>query len=151
MTLYPPDTGFEIRALAVWGRARYLSVTEAPHKTGENFVFFLCFFLLFSCFQLFLKIERRVRGYGPTNPSFFRIFGFFFNLTRPLSVSLYVFIYCIQWFSYNHYQNYIWGVDIYLNLEHLPIPFPPFFPSALPVSHIIATHVQLFVKDIVRW
>ena len=30
----PPDTGFEIRALAVWGRARYLSVTEAPHNTN---------------------------------------------------------------------------------------------------------------------
>ena len=30
---FPPDTGFEIRALAVWGRARYLSVTEAPHNT----------------------------------------------------------------------------------------------------------------------
>ena len=29
----PPDTGFEIRARAVWGRARYLSVTEAPHNT----------------------------------------------------------------------------------------------------------------------
>ena len=29
----PPDTGFEIRALTVWGRARYLSVTEAPHNT----------------------------------------------------------------------------------------------------------------------
>ena len=29
----PPDTGFEIWALAVWGRARYLSVTEAPHNT----------------------------------------------------------------------------------------------------------------------
>ena len=29
----PPDTGFEIRALAVWGRARYLSVTESPHNT----------------------------------------------------------------------------------------------------------------------
>ena len=30
---WPPDTRFEIRALAVWGRARYLSVTEAPHNT----------------------------------------------------------------------------------------------------------------------
>ena len=30
----PPDTGFEIRALAVWGRARYLSVTEAPYNTN---------------------------------------------------------------------------------------------------------------------
>ena len=29
----PPDTGFEIRALAVWGRARYFSVTAAPHNT----------------------------------------------------------------------------------------------------------------------
>ena len=29
----PPDIGFEIRALAVWGRARYLSVTEAPNNT----------------------------------------------------------------------------------------------------------------------
>ena len=43
----PPDTGFEIRALAVWGRARYLSVTEAPHNTdfytwmGRNI---FCFF-----------------------------------------------------------------------------------------------------------
>ena len=30
----PPDTGFEIRALAVWGRVRYLSVTEAPNNTN---------------------------------------------------------------------------------------------------------------------
>ena len=29
----PPDTGFEIQALAVWGQSRYLSVTEAPHNT----------------------------------------------------------------------------------------------------------------------
>ena len=26
----PPDTGFEIQALEVWGRVRYLSVTDAP-------------------------------------------------------------------------------------------------------------------------
>ena len=44
----PPDTGFEIRALAVWGRARYLSVTETPHNTdfhtwmGKKL--FFCFF-----------------------------------------------------------------------------------------------------------
>ena len=44
----PPDTGFEIRALSVWGRARYLSVTEAPHNTNfhtwmgkKHFLFFL--------------------------------------------------------------------------------------------------------------
>ena len=41
----PPDTGLEIRALAVWGRARYLSVTEVPRNIEwlrvsevENFV-----------------------------------------------------------------------------------------------------------------
>ena len=45
----PPDTGFEIRSLAVWGRARYLSVTEAPHNTNfhtwmgkKQFCFFTC-------------------------------------------------------------------------------------------------------------
>ena len=28
----PPDTEFEIRALTVWGRARYLSFVEAPYN-----------------------------------------------------------------------------------------------------------------------
>ena len=27
-----PDAGFGVRALAVWGRTRYLSVTEALHN-----------------------------------------------------------------------------------------------------------------------
>ena len=43
----PPDTGFEIRTLAIWGRARYLSVTGAPHNVDslrvsreETFCFF---------------------------------------------------------------------------------------------------------------
>ena len=44
----PPDTGFEIRALAVWGRARHLSVTEAPHNTDFHTWMgkkqFFCFF-----------------------------------------------------------------------------------------------------------
>ena len=35
----PPDTGFEIRALAVWGRARYFSVTEKC--MGKKHFFFL--------------------------------------------------------------------------------------------------------------
>ena len=29
----PLDTWFEIRTLDIWGRGRYLSVTEAPHNT----------------------------------------------------------------------------------------------------------------------
>ena len=39
----PPDTEVKIWAMAVWNRARYLSVTEAPHITserGETFRFF---------------------------------------------------------------------------------------------------------------
>ena len=32
----PPDTGFEIWALIVWSRARYLSVTEAPHNIESS-------------------------------------------------------------------------------------------------------------------
>ena len=28
----PTDTGFEIKTLEIWGRARYLSVTETPFK-----------------------------------------------------------------------------------------------------------------------
>ena len=44
----PPDTGFEIRDLAVCGRARYFSVTEAPHNTNFHTWMgkkqFFCFF-----------------------------------------------------------------------------------------------------------
>ena len=43
----PPNTRFKIRALAAWGRARYLSVTEVPHNIEslrvsgeETFCFF---------------------------------------------------------------------------------------------------------------
>ena len=45
----PPDTGFEIRALVVWGRAPYLSVTGVSHNiesirvSGEEFFFSLEF------------------------------------------------------------------------------------------------------------
>ena len=53
----PPDTGLEIWALAVWGRARYLSVTEAPHNieslqmSGEGTF----------CYALKLKGQNGVR------------------------------------------------------------------------------------------
>ena len=43
----PPDTGFEIQAPVVWGRARYLSVTEAPHNIKSlqvNEAVTICFF-----------------------------------------------------------------------------------------------------------
>ena len=33
LALESPDTGFDIQTLQVWGRARYLSVTEVPHNT----------------------------------------------------------------------------------------------------------------------
>ena len=43
----PLDTGFEIRTLAVWGRARYLSFKEAPHNIESSRVSresTICFF-----------------------------------------------------------------------------------------------------------
>ena len=47
-TYCPPDTGFEIQTSEILGRARYLSVTEAPHNTEfydwmgkKHFSFFL--------------------------------------------------------------------------------------------------------------
>ena len=43
----PPDTGFEIRALAVWGRARYISVMEVSNSINSLRVSreeILCFF-----------------------------------------------------------------------------------------------------------
>ena len=44
----PPNTGFEIQTLEVWGRTRYLSVTEVPHNTEFHKLMrkkhFCCFF-----------------------------------------------------------------------------------------------------------
>ena len=56
-------TGFEIRASAVWGRARYLSVTEAPHNTE---------FLRVSRKETFcfLKTWRPEWGSNPRSPNF---------------------------------------------------------------------------------
>ena len=34
-TALQTQLGFEIQTLEIWGRARYLSVTEAPHNTSE--------------------------------------------------------------------------------------------------------------------
>ena len=36
----PPDTGFKIQTLEVWGRTCYLSVTEAPHNMWDTEVNF---------------------------------------------------------------------------------------------------------------
>ena len=46
----------------------------------ENCVFFYVF-VLFSCFQN--KLDSGVGGYGLTNPSFSRIFGFFLTWQDP--------------------------------------------------------------------
>ena len=59
----PPDTGFEIRAMAVWGRARYLSFTKALHNieslrvSGEET---FCFF----------ETWRSEWGSSPRSPTF---------------------------------------------------------------------------------
>ena len=56
----PPDTGFEIRALAVWGRARYLSVTEAPHNTNFHTWMGKKQFLFLSNRLLFVNVTHCV-------------------------------------------------------------------------------------------
>ena len=53
----PPDKGFEIRALAVWSRARYVSVTEALGVSGEET---FCFF----------ETWRPEWGSNPRSPTF---------------------------------------------------------------------------------
>ena len=59
----PPDTGFEIRAMSVWGRARYHLVTEVHHNieslrvSGEET---FCFF----------KTWRPGWGSNPRSPTF---------------------------------------------------------------------------------
>ena len=58
---FPRDICFEIRGLAVWGRASYLSVTEAPQNTeslrvnGDE-----------SCFFETRILEQAVNPRGPT-------------------------------------------------------------------------------------
>ena len=50
---------------------------------------FCVFFILFSCFQKKIKkLDRGVGEWGLINPSFSQIFGFFFNLTKPLSMTI---------------------------------------------------------------
>ena len=76
----PPDTGFEIRALAVLGRARYPSVTEAPHNIeslrmskGETFCLF--------------ETWRSECGSNPRSPTFQE--GGFNHCTRsPTTVAM---------------------------------------------------------------
>ena len=62
----PPDKadiGFEIRALTVWGRARYLSSTKAPHyieSSRVNVEETICFF----------ETLRPEWGSSPLSPTF---------------------------------------------------------------------------------
>ena len=69
----PPDTGFWVRALAVWARARYFSVTEAPHNIE---------FLWVSGEETFCFLEtwRSKWGSNPRSPTFQA--GSFNNCTR---------------------------------------------------------------------
>ena len=59
----PPETGFEIRTMAVWDRARYLLVTEAPHNIE---------FLRLSREETFCFFEtwRPEWGSNPRSPTF---------------------------------------------------------------------------------
>ena len=82
MTL-PSDTGFEIWALAVWGRGRYLSVTEALQNNKSSQVSgeeTFCFF----------ETWRPEWGSNPRSPTF-QEGSFNHCTTAPAS-------------SYNHYM-----------------------------------------------
>ena len=79
----PPDTGFEIRALAVWGRARYFSVTEAPHNTDFHTWMGKKHFCFFQTTETGNRTPNSgVKGSGanhyPRAPALF-------NLTTPLN------------------------------------------------------------------
>ena len=57
------DTKFEIRALAVWGRARYPLIMEAPH----NITFLRVSEVKYFCF---FKTWMPERGSNPRSPTF---------------------------------------------------------------------------------
>ena len=53
---------------------------SSPNSDYYFFLEILCFFVLFLCFEMFLNKMKNwigVRGWGLTNPSFFRIFLIF--------------------------------------------------------------------------
>ena len=60
----PPDTGFEIRALAVWGRARYLSVTETPHNTDFHTLMGKKQFCFFQTAETGNRTPAELKGSG---------------------------------------------------------------------------------------
>ena len=61
----PPGTRFEILPLAVWGRAGYLSVTEAPHNIESLYEW------AGKKHFVSLKLERRPKwGSNPRPPTF---------------------------------------------------------------------------------
>ena len=73
----PPDTGFEIRALAVRCRARYLTVIEAPHNLEylrvsgeETFCFFetrrnLCCIVVGNLVRCYTMLTQHKCNIGP--------------------------------------------------------------------------------------
>ena len=83
MTLPSPDTGFEIRTMTVWGRARYFSVAEAPHNIE---------FLLMSREEIFCFFENLMleRGSSPRSPTLQA--GSFNSLNKYFTINLVKFI-----------------------------------------------------------
>ena len=97
----PPDTGFEIRALAVWGRERYLSVTEAPREVAETpfhiqedvlLTIVVCFpYLSFLCF-LWLAIQSYLSAQQSTDINVSSMIRSFTVLEMRQSMYLYFFL-----------------------------------------------------------
>ena len=67
VTLSSRHTALEIRALVVWGRARYLSVTEAPHNTDFHTWMGKKHFCFFQTAETGNRTPNPVKGSGANN------------------------------------------------------------------------------------
>ena len=116
----PPDTGFKIRARAIWGRASHLSVTEASHNIGYLRVSgeeTLCFF----------ETWRPEWGSNPRSPTFQA--GSFNQCTRsPAHIAM------------NYDQSYFdGGIESgILHCGHTTWPPPPPGAPQTPTPRLIS-------------
>ena len=111
----PLDTGFEIRALVVWGRACYPSVTEAPHNFESFQVTREDTFLIYI-----FEAWRPEWDSNPWSPTFQA--GSFSHCTRASAeegamtnpFDCYVIVLSIE-------SSIIWAVTLTLSSRNLPL------------------------------
>ena len=117
----PPDTWFEIRALAVWGRARYLSVTETPHNTNFHTWMGKKQFCFFQTAETGNRTpDSGVKGSGanhyPRAPALIRCnyYILYSSCVFQLLWDVMFKTLCHDWGTHNIYNNY--GNQIYILL-----------------------------------